>query len=206
MIEAVINVTAEPVLEFASSGHTMTRMGNRSPHAAPQGLYPCRGREEWLAISVATDAQWDGLRRALGHPQWADDPALASHDGRVARHDQLDERLAEWAVDRDVDDLVGLLADHGVPAARGRDPRVLSRHPQFVARDFYEEVDHPSLGRHPAPGFPFRFASVERWLHTAAPLFGQHNRDVLTRILGCSDDEVAALEAREVIGDRPKGL
>jgi crotonobetainyl-CoA:carnitine CoA-transferase CaiB-like acyl-CoA transferase len=97
------------------------------------------------------------------------------------------------------------LVREGVPAAVGRDPRVLSRHPQFVARRFYEEVDHPSLGRHPSPGFPFRFASVDHWLHTPAPLFGEHNHDVLTRILGLSDDEVAALEASEVIGNRPKG-
>ncbi len=95
---------------------------------------------------------------------------------------------------------------HGVPAARGRDPRVLSRHPQFVARGFYEEVDHPSLGRHPAPGLPFRFASVDHWLHTAAPLFGEHNHDVLTRVLGLSGDDVTTLEASEVIGNRPKGL
>jgi crotonobetainyl-CoA:carnitine CoA-transferase CaiB-like acyl-CoA transferase len=105
-----------------------------------------------------------------------------------------------------LDEAVWPLVAEGVPAAPGRDPRVLSRHPQFVARGFYEEVDHPSLGKYPSPGFPFRFASVDHWLHTAAPLFGEHNHDVLTRILGLSDDEVAALEEKEVIGDRPKGL
>ena len=83
---------------------------------------------------------------------------------------------------------------------------MLSRHPQFVARGFYEEVEHPSLGTYPSPGFPFRFASVDHWLHTAAPLFGEHNHDVLTRILGLSDADIGALEEHEVIGDRPKGV
>ena len=147
MIEAVLNVTAEPVLEFAATGHKMMRMGNRSPYAAPQGLFPCAGTEQWLAISVATDEQWDGLRRALGNPQWADDPSLATHAGRVAQHDLLDKELAEWAATRELDEAVWPLVAEGVPAAAGRDPRVLSRHPQFVARGFYEEVDHPSLGR-----------------------------------------------------------
>jgi crotonobetainyl-CoA:carnitine CoA-transferase CaiB-like acyl-CoA transferase len=206
MIEAVLNVTAEPVLEFAATGQVMTRMGNRSTYAAPQGLYACAGTEQWLAISVASDEHWQGLRRALGEPRWSDDPALASHGGRVAQHDLLDKQLTEWAATLDVDDAAERLVEQGVPAAVGRDPRALSRHPQFVARQFFEEVDHASLGRYPAPGFPFRFASVDHWLHTAAPLFGEHNHDVLTRILGLSDDEVAELEADEVIGNRPKGL
>jgi crotonobetainyl-CoA:carnitine CoA-transferase CaiB-like acyl-CoA transferase len=206
MIEAVLNITAEPVVEFASTGNVIMRMGNRSPYAAPQGLYRCAGVEQWLAVSVASDEQWDGLRGALAEPEWAKDPALETHAGRVAHHDRIDDELALWAATQAVDDAVEMLVRHGVPAARGRDPRILSRHPQFVARRFYEEVDHPSLGRHASPGFPFRFASVDHWLHTAAPLFGEHNHDVLTRILGLDADEVAGLEADGVIGNRPVGV
>jgi crotonobetainyl-CoA:carnitine CoA-transferase CaiB-like acyl-CoA transferase len=206
MIEAVLNVTAEPVLEQAAFGNTMMRMGNRSPSAAPQGLYPCDGFEQWLALSVADDGHWRGLCAALGRDDWARDPDLATRAGRAEQHDRLDEVIGAWAAERALDDAVPLLVAHGVPAAVGRDPRVISRHPQFAARGFYEEVDHPSLGRYPAPGFPFRFASVDRWLHTGAPMFGEHNHDVLTRILGHSDEDVARLEADGVIGSRPRGL
>src|SRR5262249_40271308 len=191
MIEAVLNVTAQPVLEFADTDHKMMRMGNRSPYTAPQGVYPCHGTEQWLAVSVATDDQWSALRRALGNPSWADDPAFATHAGRVAQHDLLDKQLAEWAASQDLDDAVARLVNEGVPAAHGRDPRVLHRHPQFVARRFYEEVDHPSLGRHAAPGFPFRFAGVDHWLPTPAPPFGQHNPPLLPRILGPSAAQLA---------------
>ena len=121
MIEAVLNVTAEPVLEFAATGHKMMRMGNRSPYAAPQGLYPCAGIEQWLAISVATDEQWDGLRRALGNPQWAGDPSLATHAGRVAQHDLLDKQLAEWAATRELDEAVDVARRRR--RARGGRPR-----------------------------------------------------------------------------------
>jgi crotonobetainyl-CoA:carnitine CoA-transferase CaiB-like acyl-CoA transferase len=206
MIEAVLNVTAEPVLEQAAFGNTMMRMGNRSPYAAPQGLYACDGFEQWLAVSVADDDHWRGLCAALGRDDWACDADLATHAGRVEQHDELDMVIGAWAAERSVADAVERLVAHGVPAGTGRDPRAISRHPQFVARGFYEEVDHASLGRYPAPGFPFRFATVDHWLHTAAPRFGEHNHDVLTRILGRSDDEVARLEADEVIGSRPKGL
>ena len=76
MVEAALNCAAEQIIEYTAYGNVMMRSGNRSPHAAPQGVYACPGFEQWLAISVATDEQWEGLRRALGSPAWADDPAL----------------------------------------------------------------------------------------------------------------------------------
>jgi crotonobetainyl-CoA:carnitine CoA-transferase CaiB-like acyl-CoA transferase len=206
MAEAALNIAAQPVMEYSAYGYLMERMGNRSPRIAPQGLYACRGFEQWLALSVATDEQWRGLKDALGDPKWAQDRALDTLEGRLAHHDELDAELREWAVEQDVDEVVALLASHHVPAAGAYDPRVLSRHPHLVARHFFEEVDHPVLGRHPAPGMPYRFAGVERWLHRATPTLGQDNHDVLSRILGLSDAEIAVLEDDGVIGTRPTGL
>ena len=78
-------------------------------------------------------------------------------------------------------------------------------HPQMVARGFYELVDHPELGTYPVPGLPFRYASVSHWLHTATPMLGQHNADVLARIAGVDEATLAALEADGIIGTRPRG-
>ncbi|MCH8891598.1 MAG: CoA transferase, partial [Myxococcales bacterium] len=70
MVEGALNAAAEPVIEFSAYGHLMHRCGNRSPTAAPQGLYPCRGsqpgRERWLALSVSSDAQWQAFKTVLG--------------------------------------------------------------------------------------------------------------------------------------------
>jgi crotonobetainyl-CoA:carnitine CoA-transferase CaiB-like acyl-CoA transferase len=206
MVEAALNCCAQPIIEFSAYGRLMERMGNRSPNAAPQGVYACPGFEQWLAISVVTDEQWAGLRAALGEPAWATDESLRTLAGRHAAHDLVDERLSGWAASQDLDAAVESLLAHGVPAARCWDPRVLGSHPQFVARRFFEEVDHPSLGRHPVPGLPYRFASVDRWVHRASPTLGRDNRDVLGRVLGLSDEEIAELEEQAVIGTRPTGL
>jgi crotonobetainyl-CoA:carnitine CoA-transferase CaiB-like acyl-CoA transferase len=206
MVEAALNCAAEQIIEYTAYGNVMQRAGNRSPHAAPQGVYACPGFEQWLAISVVTDEQWNGLRRALGDPSWAADPSLSGIEGRRERHDELDDALAAWAATRDLDDAVDLLLSHGVPAARCWDPRVQSRHPQIVARAFYEEVVHPSIGPHPAPTLPFHYTGVDRWTTRAAPTLGQDTRDVLMRVLGKSAAECDALEAAGVIGTRPKGV
>src|SRR6185437_14442749 len=182
------------------------RDGNRSPHVAPQGLYPGRDDETWLAVSVATDAQWAGLRRALGEPEWAREPSLATVDGRRAQHDELDARLEEWSREHEVVEAAEVLLAEGVPAAAARDPRALYDHPQLQARGYYEVIDHPIAGERATPVLPFRYASVDRWLRMPAPTLGQHNHEILVDDLGLSEGRYQELEASGIIGTWPKGL
>jgi crotonobetainyl-CoA:carnitine CoA-transferase CaiB-like acyl-CoA transferase len=207
MLEAALNVCAQPIIEHSAYGRLMGRMGNRSPYAAPQGVYEAPGFENWLAISIASDDQWKGLRAALGEPAWAAGSDLDDLAGRTAAHDAIDEHLRAWAVGiDDVDAAVEHLVALGVPAARAWDPRILYQHPQLVARRFFEDVDHGSIGVHPVPSMPYRYSTVDRWTHHASATLGQHNHDVLTRILGLDDAAIAQLAADGIIGTRPKGL
>jgi crotonobetainyl-CoA:carnitine CoA-transferase CaiB-like acyl-CoA transferase len=206
MVEGALNAAAEQIVEHGAHGVVLQREGNRAPHAAPQNLYACRGAERWLALSVESDAQWEALVAVLGKPDWATAPDLASHAGRLARHDHLDAELARWSAERDLDETVARLVEAGVPAAPAADPRVTWGHPQLAARGFYERVEHPVVGAHPVCAPPFRFASVERWLRRPAPTLGQHSREVLAELLALSADELDALEASGVIGTRPTGL
>jgi crotonobetainyl-CoA:carnitine CoA-transferase CaiB-like acyl-CoA transferase len=207
MLEAALNACAEPIVEHSAYGLLMERMGNRSPHMAPQGVYACQGADTWVAISVGSEAQWEGLCAALGHPSWAEDPLFATSADRIRRHETLDDHLRQWAATvTDVDAAVGSLLGRGVPAARGWDPRTIHEHPQYSGRGFFEELDHASIGTHPVPGQPYRFASVDRWTHRATATMGMDNSEILTRILGLSAAEIAGLESDGIIGSRPKGL
>jgi len=210
MVEGALNAAAEQVIEFTASGRLLERDGNRSPDAAPQGLYACRGEAAgavaWLALSVESDAQWSALRRLLGDPPWSADPALASHAGRQAAHDAIDAELRAFCAARDREALVEELVAAGIPAACVVDPRAIHLHPQMRARGFFEKPVHPVVGEVALPSVPFRCTGVERWLQAPAPTLGQHNRDVLGGLLGLSEAEIDALAADGVIGERPQGL
>jgi crotonobetainyl-CoA:carnitine CoA-transferase CaiB-like acyl-CoA transferase len=211
MVESALNIAAEQVVEWSAYGHLMRRDGNRSPLAAPQGLYPCAdgqpGAERWLALSVATDAQWRALCTALGEPDWATDSGLGTRAGRRKSHDAIDERLREWTRKRARAEIVAELRALGIPASEVADPcRLLQTNPQFRARGYFETPEHPVVGALPLPSQPFRYASVERWLRTPAPTLGQHNEPVLCGLLGLSPDELRDLEAEGVLGTRPEGL
>ncbi len=205
MFEAALNISAELIVEWTAYGNPLFREGSRSPWAAPQGVYATDTPERWLVLSVATDEQWSALVDALGRPDWATDPALLTHAGRRHAHDLLDEKLSAWAAETDLDKAVDLLITAGVPAAPSFDARRTSEHPQYIARRYYEYPEHPVIGVRGHPSVPFRFASVDHWIDTAAPMLGEHNHEILTG-LGLSAEEIAELEAADIIGTRPLGL
>jgi crotonobetainyl-CoA:carnitine CoA-transferase CaiB-like acyl-CoA transferase len=210
MVESALNMAAEQVVEWSAYGNLMQREGNRSPLAAPQGLYPCAdgqpGMERWLALSVASDEQWRALRQALGAPEWAMDSALETQAGRHAAHDAIDEHLRTWTRPRKRAEIVAALRALGIPASEVADPcRLLQTNPQLQARRYFETPEHSVVGSMPLPSLPFRYASIDRWLRTPAPTIGQHNEQILCGILGLSPGDLLALEAEDVIGTRPEG-
>ena len=204
MVEAAVNCAAEIILEFTAYGQHLTRDGNRSPEAAPQGLYRCAGEEQWLALSIVDDDQWLALRKVLGEPDWALNAAFDSAEGRRAGHDELDVRLGEWASKQELEETVERLVEAGVPAVVAWDPRRESSHPQLQARGLYEDIEHPVVGVQPCLGLPVRWTGIDCWVRTPAPTLGQHSREVLSRILGLTDTELDDLEAADVIGYTPR--
>jgi crotonobetainyl-CoA:carnitine CoA-transferase CaiB-like acyl-CoA transferase len=206
LIESALNLAAEQVIEYTATGNVLQRQGNRTTGIAPQGVYPCRGDHQWIAISVASDDQWASFRKALGDPDWASDARFDTLAGRWAGHDELDRLLAAWTATCEVDEAAGLLAVHGVAAAPLFDPRAVSTHPHFVARRFFETVDHPVVGTHEIMTLPFRWSGIDQWLHAPAPALGQHNAEVLSSLLGLTPSDIAGLADRQLIGDRPLGV
>lgn len=202
MVEAAIAVAAEQVVEYTAYGNVLGRDGNRSPRAAPQGVYACAGDDKWLALSVLDDEQWSALVKALGSPDWALDPALGTAAGRRSAHDLIDERLGDWAAATDLASAVSTLIDAGVPAAPAFDPRVVHTNPQFAARRYFEVVDHPVAGSLETPTLPFRYESRDHWIDSPAPTLGQHNVEVLESI-GVTSTEIDALTAAGTIGTAP---
>ena len=209
MVDAALNIAAEQVIEYSAYGALLQRAGNRGPAAAPQNLYRTNeidefGRSDcWVAVAVATDEQWSGLLEALGRPDWATDPALATGDGRRQHHDLIDEHLAVWCAERAGEEIVGALWEHDVPVAKVMQPHRQTELPQLAARGFFEDVDHPVNARTPHSTLPFRSSRGPDRVHVQpAPLLGQHNHEVLSE-LGLSDKDIDELESHGVIGTAP---
>jgi crotonobetainyl-CoA:carnitine CoA-transferase CaiB-like acyl-CoA transferase len=203
MVEAALNVAAEQVIEFDMTGEVLSREGNRGPVAAPQGVYPCAGDDTWVAIAVTTDDQWAALGRVLTAPVWATGPEFGDIDGRRAGHDRIDDWLTGACETWDAEELAEALVVAGVPAAVVIPSRDLPTNPQLAHRGLFEIEDHPVTGPCAIPTIPFRFSRVGHWMGRPSPTLGQHNDEVLGEV--CSDEELAALRAAGIIGDRVRG-
>jgi len=207
MVEAALNAASELVLEHGAHGARLARDGNRGPVGAPQNLYPCRGKDVWLALSVTTDAEWASLVDVMGRPAWATEAALANAGARRARPDEIDRGIAAWSAAQDAHPTVEALLARGVPAAVVTPAAHLAAHPQLRARGFFEPVAHPVVGEHAYPGLALRFGDgAERLYRSPAPTLGEHNDTILRDVLGLAADEVAVLRRDGIIGDRPAGL
>jgi crotonobetainyl-CoA:carnitine CoA-transferase CaiB-like acyl-CoA transferase len=198
-IEASLHFLAPELMEHQRSGARITRIGNRSRHFAPQGMYRCAGDDRWCAIGIDSDAQWQALCRALGRDDWARDATLASAQGRQARHDELDAGTTAWTSARTPLEAAQALQAAGVPAGMAQLASDLLQDPQLAQRGFYRWYDHPEMGHIPYAGHQFRIRGYDSGPRGPAPTLGQHLFEVLSGELGMSEEEVADAIAAGVL-------
>ncbi len=207
MVESALNVAAEMVLEYTQNGVELRRDGNRGPGASPQGVYRCRGDDDWLALALIDDAAWRRLAELIGVAGFGRDAGLATEAVRRVRADEIDKLLGDWTAQRTVEDAVRDLRRCGVAAAPVVAPHTLLSDEQLMARGFWETVDHPVVGQYLCTGMPFTFRHrPRRWIRIPPPLYGQHTDEVLAEVLGVSEDDRRALQSAGVTSERPAGV
>ncbi|HMO53232.1 MAG TPA: CoA transferase, partial [Tepidiformaceae bacterium] len=190
-MESALYYLAPEILDYQLSGRVPRRAGNEHPEQVPHAAYPVAGEDEWIAIAVEDDGQWEALKGVMGSPGWAADPVLDSAAGRVANRSVVDERMAEWTASQDARALMDLLQAAGVPAGavqRSSDHLV---DPQLAHREFFHPLEHPEMGTVPYEGHQFAISGYASGPRSAAPCLGEHSMEVLLEVLGMSPDEVA---------------
>jgi benzylsuccinate CoA-transferase BbsF subunit len=191
--EMALQFLAPEILDAQANGYVATRMGNRKRDAAPQGIYPCAGRDQWCAVAIDTDAQWQALKTALENPAWAATAELDTVEGRITAHDAIDARLGDWTRSRTPAEVMDMLTALGIPAGALQRSEDLAKDPQYIHRSFYHYLDHPHMGKVPYAGNQFRIPGYAGGPSRPAPLLGEHNHHVFGEILGMSASEIDAL-------------
>jgi crotonobetainyl-CoA:carnitine CoA-transferase CaiB-like acyl-CoA transferase len=206
-VEAAVTLTGTAILDFTVNGRPSTRQGNRSSHPAmaPHGVYRCApnpafGDDEWLAIAVEDETQWEAFARALGRPDWLADERFATLLARLEHQDELDCLISGWTLERTNSEAMRTLQEAGVPAGRVQRSRELfDDDPQLAHRGLYPRVAHPVVGEHRIDGMPPLMSRSAPEFRRGGPLIGQDNELVFTGLLGMDPEEVALLEEAKVL-------
>lgn len=202
-VEVGAGFNIDALLTYTMLGRNTPRRGNQDRSMAPHGAYPCAGEDRWIAIAVRSDAEWCALKGVMGTPAWAEDGRYDTVTGRWEHQRDLDKHLSAWTAKQEPRALTERLQAAGISAGPLNDARDLSDDPHLHARGFFETVTHPEAGTHEYPGMPWKLSGTPTSIRMPAPLFGQHNEEVLTGLLGMSAAEVRALEAEGVITTQP---
>ncbi len=196
--EAGVQFVLPAVLDYEANGRLPPRVGNTCPHAAPHNVYPCRGEDRWCAVAVETDAQWQALCLAAGHPEWAADVRFATPGARKEHEAELDELLSSWTRNWQAEELAELLQEAGVPAAPVQRTSDLFSDPQLQHRGTWRLLAHPVLGQfhYLAPPFLLSDTPARVW---RSPLLGEHNGWLCREVLELPEEAVRELEEAGVL-------
>jgi crotonobetainyl-CoA:carnitine CoA-transferase CaiB-like acyl-CoA transferase len=198
-VETVLGLMAQYFLQEGLQPGSVRPLGNRHPLAAPWGVYPCAGEERWCVITCRHDEDWRRLRKAMADPLWAEDPALDTAAGRLARQDELDRFVGAWTAARGDRDVMETLQAHGVPAAMMTYASDEPSDPHLLARGYLLEIHQPGVGDMILEGPAFHTDAMAGPCTTAAPRLGEHTVDIARDLLGLDGASIDKLVAARVL-------
>ncbi|HNM77133.1 MAG TPA: CoA transferase [Tepidiformaceae bacterium] len=182
---------------------SLGRVGNRDRSLVPNGIFRCAGEEEWVAISVRDDADWDALVWRTGNATLAA-PEFRDAGARRRAENEIEEAITAWTTERTATEAEAELLEAGVPAARVRNMADVIACPQMNATGYLQVLEQPdSLPPAPVPGIIARLTETPGNIRLPAACHGEHSREVLSRILDLDEATLDDLDARGIIGAGP---
>jgi crotonobetainyl-CoA:carnitine CoA-transferase CaiB-like acyl-CoA transferase len=201
-VQCMLPMVAPSILEQSATGATSPRLGNRHPRFVPHGCFPALGIDQWVTLAVRTDDEWQALCLVMRRPDLAENPELANSTGRRLHEDEIETAIRQWLADVRPDIAMVTLQSVGIPAAIAKLPQDLAADPHLLSVGHWQPSDRPFMGAHLLPSVAYREGDAARpyAINHLAPTLGQHNQEVLSGVLGLTDEEIAQLERDEIIG------
>lgn len=186
--EALMATSKVDVTSYPNMGTTVTRISGKA-----SGRQPPRAQDGYVQVAALLDWHWERFREFMGNPDWAYDAKFATLEGRGEHGDELYEHIGEWASGHTKEEIYHGVQGIGIPAAMICNAAEVMHSPQYKAREFFLEVEHPVAGRMTYPRGLCIFSDTPWALERPAPLLGEHNEEVYTGLLGFSREDLVKM-------------
>jgi benzylsuccinate CoA-transferase BbsF subunit len=200
MLESTITVMGDVFLGVAATGKLpIAGRPSSYAYAVPHGIYPCKGNDSWIAISVECQSEWEALCKVLGDPSWCHAAGMLTQEDRQQNRDRLDRMLSEQTSQLPVEELFHRLQSAGVPAGPCHSFKALVEDPHMQSRGLYRQVPTSDGTGKMTTGLPWRDETAWKGKLSSSPALGEHNEYVFLELLGLSEQEYTNYQAAGII-------
>lgn len=174
---------------YFSSGVLPSRQGNQYAAVAPYDSF--LAKDGWIVIGCGNQKLFELLcAEILSMPELITDDRFKTMELRVKNNGVLKTYIERWLSGISVEQAVALLTEKGIPAGPILTLEQIANDPGLAdARGLFVDVDHPIAGKVRLNGSPIKLSRTNAEIRSAAPVLGQHNHEILTR-LGYSQQEI----------------
>jgi len=178
LFEAAITQTYwQSAIAFAT-GVAPGPLGSAHPLNAPYQSF--RTADGWINVGAANQRNWLRFLEVIGAPELGEDPRFANNHDRMQHLAELEGILNEKLATQTTATWLDRMEQAGLPAGPVLDILEMQADPQALARDMIVELEHPSAGPVKTLGHPVKFSETPASIRSAAPVLGQHSREVLS--------------------------
>lgn len=165
---------------------------SRVPERPPaMGRLKCR--DGHVVLLLLETHHWRRFVELMGNPEWASGPEWDSLAYRAAHLMEIAPMIDAWMAEQSKEDIHHRGAAMGFAIGSVYNAEEVMNYRQYLARGYFVEVDHPAAGKYRYAGWPYKMPASPPRVQRAAPLLGQHNREVFEDVLGYSREEFVRL-------------
>jgi crotonobetainyl-CoA:carnitine CoA-transferase CaiB-like acyl-CoA transferase len=193
---AIVQTYWQSAIAFAT-GEKPEPLGSAHPLNAPYQAF--QTQDGWINVGAANQSNWLRFLEVIGAPELNDDPKFASNEARKRNLPELVEILNGFLRKDTSEVWLARMEKAKLPAGPINDILQMHDDPQTRAREMVLTLDHPRAGKVDTIGHPVKFSRTPASITRAAPILGQHSREIL-REIGLDEARIAALiDAQAVI-------
>jgi crotonobetainyl-CoA:carnitine CoA-transferase CaiB-like acyl-CoA transferase len=174
-LEVYAALGGEDILTASLTGDRMAPIGNRSRSGAIQGVFACRGDDQWIAIRLNDQADVERFATKTGLSSFPDLAQTTPRDDTA-----IEELIGAYTQDNNKFELAQRLQSAGLEAVPVYSADELAVDPHVIARKILVEVDCGGR-RCLLPGSPLHSSPALVNPHGRAPRFGEHTSEVVSK-------------------------
>jgi formyl-CoA transferase len=181
LYEAVLAMMESLLPEWEVAGYQRERTGSVLPNVAPSNAYPTLDGP--VLIAANQDSVFRRLAAVMGQPELAYDERYATHGGRGANAEELDQLIATWSAKQPAASLLAELHENGIPAGLIYRAADMLTDPHFAARNAIMRLLHPEFGEIPMQNVVPQLSETPGAVRSLGPTLGEHNAEVYRGLL-----------------------